>query len=159
MPAVPCPLCGWDAQSTRELRQDTYCFSCQLCGRYVISCLTSTVLGAVDAEDGKLVPYLRAHTKQATGAGGIAELTEANWRDLARGHMNTPVTTKLRKVMEYLAEHSQYPSDAVEFSAGMLYPLFDAASEDELKFLLEHLAEKRLVATPGDGYLALSVAG
>src|SRR5215813_3240807 len=118
MPNVPCPLCGWDARSQLAPGQDAHFFECQLCGRYLISGLTSTVLGAPGADDAKLLPYLRAHTRQASEAGQPAELTEDNWRDLARGHMNTPVATKLRKVMEYLAQHSKYPSDPVEFSEG-----------------------------------------
>src|SRR5260370_22241199 len=88
MSQVKCPLCGWDALSAREPGRDAALFDCHLCGRYVISSgLFDTLARALDEQDKKLLPYLRAHTRQATEAGETATVAADNWRDLARGHI------------------------------------------------------------------------
>jgi len=153
-----CPLCGWDALAEREPRRDALFVECQLCGRYVISELL--LIRTITDDEKRLWPYLRAHTRQATEAGRVAEISSDNWLDLARSHRDTPVATKLRKILDYVSQHSAFPGEAVDIDFPTKYPLFDASSEDELKFLVEHLAE-RVLLTPGhpDGYFVLSVAG
>jgi hypothetical protein len=90
------------------------------------------------------MPYLCAHTRQESEAGRIVTLGTDNWEALASAHKNTPVSLKLRRITEYAASRSRHPGDAVEFDVA-LYPLFDAASDDELEFLLSHLQARNLI--------------
>lgn len=119
-----------------------------------------------DADRG-LLPYLSAHTRQANVQGAVVELTTDNWRNLARSHQGTLVSRKLLAVLEYLAKHSRWPGDRVKLFYGEHAPLFDAVSEDEVGFLVDHLLSrkqlhhvenlvggKELVVTP-DGWARL----
>ncbi len=155
-----CPLCGWDALEEREPRRDALFVECPTCGRYLISEFLLTVPQAISAEDKRLWQYLPAHTRQATEAGRVAEISSENWRDLTRSHMNTPVATKLRKVLEYVSQRSRFPGDQIEINFGSTYPLFDAASEHEAAFLFKNLRERELLdAGQGTDVFVLSVAG
>ena len=53
-----------------------------------------------------LLPYLSAHVRQATDAAELVMLTMENWRGLAQSHAETPVTEKLRKLLEYVAKNT-----------------------------------------------------
>jgi hypothetical protein len=161
MEAVPCSLrCEHRAKCESLLDQTAYKFECDVCGRYIIGRRLRELLRAADGDDAKLLPYLRAHTRQATEEGQTAELTEVNWRDLARGHANTAVSTKLRRLLEFVSNRSRFPGDQVEITEDAMYPLFDAASAEELGFLITHLGQRALL-TRGelDGYFVLSVEG
>jgi hypothetical protein len=146
MAEVPCALrCEHQARSERVSGKDIYIFECAVCGRYTISGLLVALLGAADADDAKLLPHLRAHTRQAPEGGQTAELTNDNWRDLARGHAHTPVATKLRKLLELVAKGSRRLGDEVEIRPDLIYPLVDAVSAEEVHYLIDHLLKRRLL--------------
>lgn len=143
MADVPCALrCDNRASSERVSGKDASIFECVVCGRYTISALLRELLPAADDDDAKLLPYVRAHTRQAAEGGQTAELTNDNWRDLARGHANTPVATKLRKLLELVAKRSRRPGEDVEIRRDLIYPLVDAVSAEEVQYLIDHLLER-----------------
>lgn len=96
-------------------------------------------------DEARLGPYLCAHVRQGSEAGRIVTLTTENWRQLAVAHSRTPVSVKLRRITEYLAARARFPGDPVDTDPAT-YPLFDAASDEELQFLVKHLVARRLVA-------------
>ena len=48
------------------------------------------------------------------------ELGSEDWRDLARGHMNIAVPTKLRRILEYVGSRSACPGDPVEIAVASI---------------------------------------
>lgn len=132
-----CPLCGWDAELARVPDRDAYEVRCGRCGRFIVTgvLLASDVTGA----DKSLLPYLSAHTRQATERGTVIELATDTWRDMARSHQGAPVGQKALAVLEHLASRSRWPGDKVEFFYETSAPLFDAATADEVGYFVEHL--------------------
>jgi len=151
-PKQQCPICGWDAKRTGVPERDAFVADCGRCGRYVV---TGVLLNAsVPEADKPLLPYLAAHTRQANLQGAVVELTTDNWRDLARGHQGRPVNQKSLAILQDLAKRSRWPGDKVQLFYADSAPLFDAASDDEVGYLVDHLIrlkQVRSVAPLGGG--------
>jgi len=47
-----------------------------------------------------LIPYLIAPTRQTSETGGMVDLSGDDLEALAAAHMHTPITTKLRRLLE-----------------------------------------------------------
>lgn len=139
MSQVSCPLCGRNAQREMERGRDAYFYSCELCGRYVLSRTLEVLVGRLDAEERALLPYLRAHTRQTTEAGQIVTVNSNNWKDLALGHKSTTVSEKLNRLLQYLGNASAFAGAIVKLDFALGAPLFDAVSEDEVGYLVDSL--------------------
>ncbi len=145
-PKQQCPLCGWDVKIARVPERDAYQLDCEHCGRFVA---TGVLLASrVSDADKSVMPYLSAHTRQANVQGTVVELTAENWRDYARSHQNTPVRQKALALLDHLAKASRWPGDRVYLNYETNAPLFDAATADEVGYLVEHLVSlKQLRST------------
>src|SRR5690606_9512644 len=76
-------------------------------------------------------------------------LSLENYKQLAAGHTRTPVSVKLRRVLDYLANRSTRPGDKVEIEHD-IWPMFDAVDSGEVTYLLNTLAERgHIVETTG----------
>src|SRR5436190_2213313 len=153
--AMACFLCNRDIR--RERREPyplrfTWYVECPLCGRYELAFPLAEELEANRADFETYLPFVRAHTRQASEAGAPATLTADNFKALAAGHQHTPVTEKLRKVLEYLGRQSGFPGDVVSVGPDD-YPLFDVAQSGHLGFLLETLDEQREIRRIGQNSL------
>lgn len=123
--------------------RDAHEVDCGRCGRYIA---TGVLLNSPVADaDKPLMPYLAAHTRQANLQGAVVELTTANWRDLARGHQGTPVNQKSLAILQHLVTRSRWPGDKVELFYERSAPLFDAATADEVGYLIDHLTRLKQV--------------
>lgn len=136
-----CPICTLDARIDRVPNRLVYEIECNRCGKFVMSepLLLAMKETRLNADDQGLLPYLSAHTRQATEMGILTELNTDNWQDLARAHTATPVSRKVNKLLELIAERSSHPGDIVEIVAELDYPLVDARSAEEVNYLLDHL--------------------
>ena len=145
MGAKPCPICKLNASIEQPYNVLAYEIECERCGRFGISDILLLVLGQGQGDlspaDRSLLPYLSAHTKQATTQGVIVMLDTDNWREYARTHTRTPVSQKVRKLLELLADRSTYPGEVAKISAEVDYPLLDAKSVEEFKYFFEHLGK------------------
>jgi len=108
------------------------------------------MLSSVLDTDRTLLPYLSAHTRQANVQGAVVALTTDNWRDFARSHQGTPVSQKLLAILEHIARRSRWPGDRVELYYEKSAPLFDAVSENEVGFLVDHLLSRKQLQHAGD---------
>ena len=171
MSLVPCPLCGRNAQRDTEPRRDAYFYSCELCGRYVLIRRFEVLVSRLDAEERALLPYLRAHTRQATEAGQVATLDSNNWKELALGHKSTTVSEKLNRLLQYLGNASAFAGASVKLDFALKAPLFDAVSDAEVDYLvdslgsrddivgMEHFAGGKALKVTPDGWARLQPAG
>jgi diguanylate cyclase (GGDEF)-like protein len=103
----------------------------------------------VSPEDGELLPYVSAHTRQESEKGNRIHLTRENWREFAYAHKAMSVSKKLDKMLTYLAAKSRYPGDQIVLDLKADYPLFDAATVSEAQFLLQNLVKQGLIAEAG----------
>jgi hypothetical protein len=103
------------------------------------------------------LPYLRAYIRQANEHGEVVTLHE-NWKEFALAHSNTPVASKLTKLMEVAAKRSRPGITAnIHFAADA--PLLDAFDHKEVKFLVDTLVEMGNVKSPNDHYVRLEAKG
>jgi ribosomal protein S27E len=142
-PTRQCPLCGWGIEIARVPSRDAFEVTCARCGHFIA---TSVLLKSkVSETDRHLLPYLAAHTRQANVQGLVVELTTDNWRDFARSHQGKPVSQKALAVLDHVAKRSGWPGDRVELFYESSAPLFDAVSEDEVGYLVQHLLSGKLL--------------
>jgi hypothetical protein len=172
MSQSPCLLCGRPAQREMERGpRDAYFYDCGLCGRFVLSHTFEVNVRNFDRDELALLPYLRAHTRQATEAGQEVRLTGSNWRELALGHKSTTVSQKLNRLLQYLGNASPFAGAIVTLNFEFAAPLFDAVSDAEVDYLvdslglrndvigMEHFAGGKGVKITPDGWARLEPAG
>jgi hypothetical protein len=146
---MACFVCGnVRITPTPETRSTVFNVECRLCGRYQISFVLAEDIEANRANFQRWLPFLSAHTKQATARGELVLLEYENYERLAAGHMNVPVADKLRRVLEHLGACSTNPGDMVSLDLDA-YPLFDVAASGHMLFLLESLAESEVIRRAG----------
>jgi hypothetical protein len=93
----------------------------------------------------ELMPYLVAHIRQMSDAAETVELSDENWKGLAAAHASTPVQTKLQKLLEYVGRHSNIGQLFYILNEAKLAAAADLRDPDELKFVLQHLRDSRLI--------------
>jgi hypothetical protein len=118
---------------------------CIRCGRFKISHTLLAIITAARSEHVGLLPFLSAHTRQASERREVVSLLTDNWEAMARGHQHTGVRAKLRMVLEYLARNTKRPGDQVQPNWNDEYPLFDALNSDEILFFLETLESQGFI--------------
>jgi len=57
----------------------------------------------------KLRMGLSAHTRQANEIGQVVELATNNWMNFAEGHLGTPVSQKIERLLKLIADRSEHP--------------------------------------------------
>ena len=154
----PCSLCGFDAAVTPLSDADQV--KCEKCGNFNITrSLLSTTLANRETEEAKeLLPYLSAHTRQASERGEIVTLNTANWKNFALAHKGTSISQKVTKLLELIASHTK-PGIRVLIDQDADAPLVDAESKDEMNFLLGHVKEMGYVRELGSSDYMLEVKG
>lgn len=110
-----CPLCSWDAKVVQS--GDANHIICELCGEFKITrTLLTTPFSDKDSEEAKgLLPYLSAHTRQASERKEVVSLDTRNWKELAFAHKNTPLSRKITKLLELIASRSK-PGSTVQLN-------------------------------------------
>jgi hypothetical protein len=160
-PGLPsCPICklpNFKVQGVGDLAFEIQCYRC---GRYRIDMRVASVLHNYD-EKNPLFAGLSAYSRQESEKGNTPSFRIDNWENLAAGHINVPVLKKLEKLERVIADRSTYPGFEVKFSEHD-FPLVDAASSDELVFLVNSLRESGLLIQPhrtmGDFFVCMLTA-
>jgi hypothetical protein len=124
-------------------------YHCACCGKFRMTRpLRINLERSLDDEEEQLLPYLSAHTRQASEQGIVVELLPNNWQAFALAHQRTRVSSKRLMLLRVLANRSKYPGDLVSLDFSTDYPLIDAISGNELKFFLDHLATLGFTEVP-----------
>jgi hypothetical protein len=121
--------------------------TCRRCGTYRMTHAFDEALaasrvqhdGELAEDDERLLPYLSAHTRQAVEPVSLA--ASVDWRALARQHQLTSVSTKLSRLLGFLARASDCPGAWVPFDESAECPLFDVGSTEELEYLAKYLVD------------------
>jgi hypothetical protein len=127
-----CPLsCGW----VRDIYPgDPEHVICEHCGEFKIA---RTLIAGLGSEEAKgLLPYLSAHTRQASERGEVVTLHTGNWKDFTLAHKDAPVATKLFNILELISRRTM-PGRSMIIKSDRDHPLLDAFDELELTFLLD----------------------
>lgn len=119
--------------------------SCPVCGRW--KGLLDVFVAELGVPDNRwLMPHLAAHIRQANAAGEeTVELTAENWRSFAEAHAFTPFSKKRDLLLRWYVKKSAYAGDYVALMSQGIYPLVDAANQNEVAFLNEALLAGGLV--------------
>jgi len=155
-----CPLCQREARLSFFNSIDAR-VECDKCGVFKVTrLLYDTILKpeAIETETKKILPYLSAHTRQASERGEVVVLEGDNWKVFPSAHLNTPVSTKLTRLMELIATRSRPGLPAkVDFETDA--PLLDAVDQKEMKFLVDTLGQLGNIKNGGAGWLRLEAKG
>jgi hypothetical protein len=141
---VDCFLCRSASQMEIFTDLDDVKFECECCGVFSITkgFLHNRDLAFKNDDDYLLFRYLSAYTRQTSERGIISVLDTENWRDFARVHRTTRVPRKLMLLLELIAGRSSYPGHGVLINLDVDYPLFDAVSGDEARYLVSALMKR-----------------
>lgn len=153
METKPCPICQRAAEKewlTSDGGRRVILVRCGVCAEYDLSpdlddqwkAAREANGGKLEPKDEQLLPYLSAATRQSSSPLLLAVDT---WIDLARGQLNKPVSYKLRRLLEILAERSTAPGVWVHLDAKDACPLLAARDTAELEYLLGNLSERGLL--------------
>ncbi len=142
-----CPFCGLEATQEKASNRDAFIVRCRRCGKFLIARILLRVMETPlpDPADDELKTYLSSHTRQSSDQGIITRLDINNWREFAKTHLGTAVSTKIEKLLRLLKSRSKYPGSPAEFQSKFDYPVLDAGSEEEAEYLIEHLERRGYV--------------
>ena len=138
-----CPICRQlsDPLALSAPMASRHGFACARCGRYEATIPTVMALTRLDPADRRMAA-LAAYIRATNEMNVVPILKSDDWEALAAGHLHTSVATKLRKVLERAAKLSSRPGEGIEINGARDYPLFDAASSQEVGYLLQTLIER-----------------
>jgi hypothetical protein len=142
----PCYVCGTSAEKYQFGQTASVSVNCPVCGEYVITHqLVEHLRGlngqSLEPREASLLPFLSAHIRQATTR---PMLTLDNWRAAAEQQAQTPISTKLRLLLELIASRST-PGRFADLLPREAAPRVSANGWEELEYLLKHLAETELI--------------
>lgn len=138
-----CPLCSsTDARIGSYGNRDAFEIECRRCGHFAVTRPLLYDFRSLSDSESKLLPYLSAHTKQsAQQSPDVIELTRANWKEFAELHSSTRVPEKADKLLMLCAKRTNVAGVPVQLDPELDYPLIDAVSSRELRYLFEYLVK------------------
>ena len=142
-----CPICGLEATLQQSSNRDAFTVRCRRCGQFLMAGILIRAIETKfpDPADDELKPYLSAHTRQSSDQGTITGLDIKNWREFAKTHLGTAVSTKIEKLLRLLKLRTKYPGSSAEYQSKFDYPVLDAETEEEAEYLIEHLERRGYV--------------
>jgi hypothetical protein len=146
LPTFPCPLCEEPDVVPLVGQGDYKDCKCPTCGTFRLTGSMLAWLREWGSGDRRLRAGLSAYIRQRNKVGETPVLTTTfNAREIAESYCHTVVHTKLRRVMERYEELTHAPGAWVELDTKHDYPLFDAASQEEVEYLIATLDEQGLL--------------
>ena len=141
MPQNQCPVCGSREASVEPTGdgRDTSLFTCDTCGRYIITYELRVQLESDRPGSLPLLWYLSAHTRQAADVGDVVTLTTDNWEEFARAHQHTSMSQKVDMLLRLVESRTDAPGRPATFRIGSDYPLLDARDPTEAQYLLSYV--------------------
>jgi hypothetical protein len=150
--ARKCPFCrrgGIDP----VLTSGYLAISCTSCGQYEIEQALADKLRELPSSDPdyRLCRYLGCHTRQQTEGGETAQISQAEWRQLAIAHQTVPTRRKLDRLLAVLAERCRALSGYAEYDPAADGFLIDEPGSKSFMELLNKLdADNCLEFDPPD---------
>lgn len=146
-----CPICKLDNQDVKISDYgERLSLECPRCGKFTI-----TGTAASMAERKNLGQKLTAWIRERTESG--AEVPEINLNKLDEIELALPnykVSEKLLILLRAFEKRSSFPGQPLEVISRIDYPLAWAGSEEEFRYLLRSLIERKLIRrTDGSGDL------
>ena len=106
---------------------------------------------------GELLPYLRAHTRQASEQGEVVTLDTQNWKEFAQAHKSTSFLQKVQKTLDLVAARCE-PGTRAQLHLHADAPLVDANSDHQFAYILQHLEQSGYVVQHGGVFYELTPA-
>jgi nucleoside 2-deoxyribosyltransferase len=172
-PALPtCPLCGLEAPlATISPRadQDVNDVQCKRCGNFAVcpghvsldwnrGHVPTFLRGKGVAEydivraNALMHAYLSIYTRECTERRTPAEVINlvdaVSLERLAETYANTPVATKLEKLLRLIEKRTSFPGQPVQFTAPLDYPALHAVKPEEASYYLRALGKAGLIEVP-----------
>ena len=137
MPSKQCPVCGSMEANVEHIGDALKSlFTCDTCGRYVITYLLEVQFEGDLAASQPLRRYLSAHARQASEVGELVTLVTDTWEEYARAHQHTSVSQKIEMLLRLVERRTEAPGWSARFSIGSDYPPLDARDSTEAQWLL-----------------------
>jgi hypothetical protein len=147
LPKFPCVVC--DAPDVLPLAAsggDYKDCKCPTCGQFRITGTMESVLKSWGADKRRLRAGVSAYIRQSNRSGVSPTITWSNdFERMAESFCHTSVSAKLRRVMQHYDEMTTAPGDFLKVDIEHDYPLFDAASPLEMRYLIGILDEQHLL--------------
>lgn len=143
-----CPICGLDSvRIASNYDRPEATVKCLRCGEFRID--------DIFFRDGlirnELRPYLSIYTRICTEEGRQPQrIDESNTRTLAETYRDTPVQSKLERLLAMMARRSSFAGQLIAFDCDLDYPAAAATNRSECVFLVKSLAELGLITPPMD---------
>jgi len=140
-----CFLCRIDGASKQPYGSaiDAHVYECPRCGRYATSGLFERTW---ERANDSYLPFLSSHTRQATEwHQQCVELGPDNWREYAEVHRQSTPTDKMNKLLRAIQRRTDHLGQMAFLRPEVDYPLLDAQSEQECRFLLDEARSSGLL--------------
>ena len=138
----PCPICKLESKEVRVWDHgERLTLECGRCGKFTITRTAATI-----AEQKELGPKLSAWIRERSETGGeIPEINSNTLKEVEAALPNYRVGEKQLLLLRALERRTKFPGQWVTVVPHLDYPLAWAAGEDELRYLLRSLIERRLI--------------
>ena len=151
---IVCPLCGQapDRISGPDVRWE-YFVACPRCGRFQFSVEALDVLPSFPDK------YLLSHVCRTWSGDGLPVILSKNMAELAR---RAPIRSNPEKrdwLLELMGRRTAMPGSVSRFDARNDYPLVTAQSPDEVAFLMNALANAKLLAGVSNATAMVTMEG
>lgn len=138
----PCPICKLEAKDVRVWDYgERLTLECARCGKFTI-----TGTAAAIAEKKELGPKLSAWIRERSET--VSEVPEINSKTLEEVEAALPnyrVAEKQLLLLRALERRTKFPGHEIDVMPHLDFPIAWAAGEDEFRYLLRSLIERKLV--------------
>jgi hypothetical protein len=160
LPMFPCPVCDISPDVLPMVAESGEFRSCDcpICGRFRIDAAMMETLKGWSGGKRRLRAGLSSYIRRCNTAGETPRITwSIRASDIAESYCHTSVHTKLRRVMEKYEESTPEPGAFVGLDTEHDYPLFDAASRQEVEYLIGTLHQQGLIEFDEDSRLGYRI--
>lgn len=147
MSDLPCPICLQQSVKNKEIKGDAFEYECATCGLYNISRSAEQTL-INNPVDYRFSAWIRDHQEFERER---PKITTYLLEDVLKNLPNYKISEKQMLLMRAIECRTNYPGAEVLISEAD-YPLAWAKNLDELKYLLNALAERKLISLVGERY-------
>lgn len=144
-----CRLCGQGIRrgGVADFARGIYYFECNRCGLYHMTFQAYFNAGTMETV------YLQAASRQAFEAARIPLLlTTENLEVLPREHENTSIPENVEKFLSYVRAKCPRPAQSIELEFDRDYPVIDAISGEEFRYIVEYAETQKLVRQTSGKY-------
>ncbi len=151
-----CPFCGADATVAEKPMERKYTYTDCLCGKFIIDGIVLEDSGEYNkilkTDEDKILfsGYLRNNQSSQKNNQPITITEEFISKELP-GILDycqqIPLDEKISKIKSYIFQKTTSIGNPVQISYLTVYPLFYLKNSDELKNILSHLAEIKILET------------